>query len=461
MSFLGSDERDVDFRLAKLKAADRERIGAATTRYAEIAETLRSAVGRLQKVVASGSEGMAGKSVDAIREDAEHARERLDKAAVRYEDVARETADYLVELDAVKVDVDKAEAAAVAARAGLVAAAALPDGVPDEDGALSADEEGKDLEKRARTERAEGDVASARGRLDAALEELDRAGRRLGDNVNAKRYDDGLSDTVKDKFLAVLGIIGKVLTAIAMVLAVLCIAFPGVAALVLAAVVVATASLVATSILYAHGKEGLTDLVFAVVGLATFGLGSLVSLGGKALAMAGRSMDTVVAGFGRFGARGFGRALGGGGGRPQGGAFELRAWGAAADDVAPTWRNQSDWFNNRFTNDLLGRVHPGLRPEVGLLQSSREQWRAALDMWRGFGGAKGDTLRTLVGVNGGWSGYTARMNVLRQFEAGASPLWTVWGGTSILLGVFSIGWGIGRMDDDSGIPEYGEKVMPW
>lgn len=454
--YMWEDEGSVDFRLKNLRAADRERVAVAATRYAEIADTLRSAVGRLEKVVAAGSEGMVGQSVDAIREDAQGARDKLAKAAVRYEDAAREIAIYLPELDAVTEEVRRAEAEAEEARSSAAAAAGLPQGVPDDEGVLSDEERAKDEERLARTTQAQDAAAGARARLEGALGRLDAAGRRLGDNVNAQRYDDGLSDTVKDKFLAALNIIAKVLTAIGMVLALLCIVFPGVAALVLAAVGVAVASLVATSILYAEGKEGLVDLVLAIVGVLTFGIGSAISLGGKVLAVAGRTFDGMsdllrgaMTGF-----RGMGRAAGPGG-------IELRTMGGVADDAGRAWRNQSDWFNNRWVNDLLGKVNPLLKPEVGLWQSSKEQWQAAIDMWKAFPGAKSDTLWKWLGTTGGWSGYTARIQSLAGLQTFASPLWAVWGGFSVLSGVFGIVWGGGRMPEENGIPAFDEKVMPW
>lgn len=454
--FLGEDEGSVEFRLKWLRKADRERVGRAAQRYAEIATTLRTAVGRLEKVVSAGSEGMRGEAIDAIREDARHARDKLDKAAIRYEDAAREIAIYLPELDTATEEVRRAQTEAEEARSSLAAATGLPDGVPGDDGALSDEERAKDDEKLTRTTQAQDAAAAARARMEQALGQLDRAGRRLGDNVNAKRYDDGLSDSAWDDFLHVLGYIGKVLTAIGIALAVLCIFFPGVAALVLAAFVVAAASLVSTSILYAYGKEGLADLALAIVGVLTFGIGFVFSTAGKALNAAGHMFDEAG------GLIGFITRVGRGAGRPSGGlGIELRTAGQAADDLLPVWRNQSDWFNNRWVNDLLGRISPLLKPNVGLWQSSKEQWASVLELWSRFPGQKWATIGHLLGTGGGWSGYTARVTFLATTNQVASWTWIVWGGLSAAFGIGSGIYGAGRMPEEGGFPTVGEKVQPW
>jgi len=443
-------------RLKHMKKAEPELLGVAAKRYREIASTLADAVARLDLIVSRGADAMNGESIEALRGEAGHAKDKLEKAAVRYEDAAREIERYLPELSSALSEAVKAEQELAAGKEGLSKAAGMPEGVAGEDGALPEAEQAKDTQKEAAADAGQQQVEAARRRIMSALDALDVAGRRLGDAVNAKRYDDGLSDTLKDKFLAVLSIIGKVLTAIGIFLAVLCIVFPGVAALVLAAVGVAVASLVSTSILYANGKEGLADLMLAIVGVATFGLGAALALAGKGLDLA----SGLLGNMGRFG-RAVQRGLTGPG-RATGEGTELAdLFRGVARPGATPWRSQSDWYNNRWTNDLLGRVNPLLKPNVGLWQSSKEQWAAVLKMWKEFPGAKMASIKDLLGTAGGWSGYAGRAGLLDGVQKTMTPVWVGWGLGSALLGIGSGIYGAGRMPEEGGFPGNREKVMPW
>ncbi|MBD7920239.1 hypothetical protein H9657_18355 [Cellulomonas sp. Sa3CUA2] len=469
-----TEESAADFRLRKLKDADTERLRKAAARYREIATTLRSAVDRLQKVVEVGSEGMAGKSVDAIREDAEHARQKLEKATVRYEDVTREVDLYLPELDDAIEKVGRAQTDAATARSALAAAAGLPDGVPDDGGVLSPDEEAKNAKKLVSTNQAEVDATAARHRLESALDDLERAGRRLGDNVNAKRYGDGLSDSTKDKILAVFAVISKVLSWIGIALAVLCILLPGVALLLAAAAVVAVAGLVVAATLYANGKEGLVDLIFAVLGVGLLGAGAVVSLAGRSMSAGAR---TTAQGIKRTWTTRITDWSRTGGSRPVGGAparndsIPMGPIGATPAGrtnlpihATQHWKNTADWFHNPLTNRLLGALPwKGLVPDFGFWRSSVMQLEDAVKLWKSVyknpAVAASDWGKVLGGLTS-WRELKAMRLSLNH--TGTSSLWGVWGftlaGFGFAAGVVYTG---GRVTENENFPTIGAKETPW
>src|SRR5262249_27213357 len=162
---------------------------------------------------------------------------------------------------------------------------------------ISAEEQQKGTDKTKATANADADLTAAKNRLTAALDALNVAGKRLGDAVNCKNYDDGLTDSFSDKLDAVMAQISKIFAIIGMVLAVLTILIPGVNILLLGAVVAGAVALVADVVLYAHGKGSLLDVVLDAVGLGMAGLGAIASVAAKGLANGARTVGNLAGEF--------------------------------------------------------------------------------------------------------------------------------------------------------------------
>ncbi|UZN03125.1 hypothetical protein [Cellulomonas sp. S1-8] len=430
-----------------VRGGDLEKVTEFRRRYVGISETLDSAVGRLDRVVSQGSEGLAGQYAEGLREDAGKVREQLSKAAVRYGDVAREVTTYEPELDHALTETRAGLADAQAGADALVAAEGLPDGKPDEEGVLDPDETAKDAQKRDRIATAGDAVSAAKRRVQTAFDRLQVAGKRLGDAVNCKNYDDGLTDSTWDKVLAVLKIVSKVLAIIAMALAILCFLFPGVALLLAASVIVALAAVAVAGILYAKGEEGLPDLLFAIFGVLLLGGATVATLVGRSIGNAARAARTNI-----------GDTLGG---------IAMNSFGPGGRIMpvigrnAAQWRKQSDWFDNPLTSWLMragGRG--GLVPEVGFWRSSIEQMSTAMKMWPKLWTSPGAFFKEWAGVVGGWGGYRSIAGLQQITGQATNPVWWAWGvGNSI----FTIGTGLiwtgGRTEwrkpEDSWIPTYG------
>jgi len=308
--------------------------------------------------------------------------------------------------------------------------------------------------------------------MESALEVLDRAGRRLGDNVNAKRYDDGLSDSTKDKILAAFEVISKILSWIGIALAILCILIPGVAVLLFAAAAVAVAGLVVAATLYANGKEGLVDLVFAVLGVALLGAGAVVSQAGKSLSAGARATaqgvkrtwTTRITDWTRVTGP---RPVGAGPSRPP--AIEMGPVGAGRAGrtdlpLATTtrWQNTADWFHNPLTNRLLAKLPwKGMVPDVGFWASNRLQLKEAGELWKSLFRTPGAAVSEWGKVIGGLSGWRQlnAMNVSLG-HTGTSVLWGVWGFT-----LAGFGFAAGMVYTGGRVTEkfeaVGTKEMPW
>jgi hypothetical protein len=346
---------------------DLERVAEARRRYTGVAETLSSAVTRLDKITAGG-EQLQGEYADALRSTIEKVHDGLAKAAVRYEDVAHEVKIYEPALESALTETRAGLADGKAAAASLAAAKAMPDGEPGEDGVLDDAATAADTQKQGKVDSADGALAAAKKRVQTAFDRLQVAGQQLGRNASARRYDDGLTDSGWDKVVAVFKKISKVLAIIGMVLAVLCFVFPGIAALVALAAVVAVAGLVVASVLYAKGEEGLPDLIFAVLGV--------VLLGGAVIATSITRASVHTA-----------RRLGG---LKPAKVFPTKP-GVTGPPPVPVRVNTgpkpfsqpSEFADNRLTRWLFAsRGKPHMAADVGFWRSSVDQAKTAGRMWK-------------------------------------------------------------------------------
>jgi hypothetical protein len=279
VSFLGTSNTTLhDGRLRTVDRADPANIESAQKRYQHISDTLDDAVTKLQQIVDNGSEGMIGQWIDPLKDDAKSIKDDLAKAGVRYRDVAKQIAVYEPDLDHARTEIIAALNDDSDAEVALTSAKGLADPQKGSDGTISPEEQQKGTDKQNAINDANGRIGAAKNRLTAALDALDVSGKRLGDAVNCKNYDDGLTDSLKDKILAVFKMISKIFGVIALILTALAFLIPGVNLLVIGAIVAGAVLLISDSVLYANGEGDLSSVLLDAFGL---GLGGLAAGIGK------------------------------------------------------------------------------------------------------------------------------------------------------------------------------------
>ncbi|MEV7326663.1 hypothetical protein [Micromonospora sp. NPDC093244] len=270
-----------DGRLETLRRADPAEIEAAQKRYQLISDTIDDTVSKLQKIVDAGEEALRGKWVDEVKDDAKSLTESLTKAGVRYRDVATEIKKYEPDLDRAITEVNAAERDEGDATASLSRANAMPDPQKGADGTVPPEEQQKGEDKRRAQDDANAQISAAKNRLTGALDALGVAGKRLGDAVNCKNYDDGLTDKINWRVMNIFKMISKIFGIIAMVLTALAILIPGVGAFALAGVVAGAVTLIADSVLLGGGDGSVLSVVLGALGLGFAGLGAAVGAFGK------------------------------------------------------------------------------------------------------------------------------------------------------------------------------------
>jgi hypothetical protein len=456
-----------DARLGTLNKASVDRIQQAQRDYQNIATTLNDTIAKLAKIVETGAESLQGGYVEPLKKDAQSIKDDLGKAAVRYDDCASEISKYIPELEEAKTETAAALSAEESAKSAVNSANARPDGQKGADGVLPPEEQQKDTDKQRAQEEASSQLTAAKNKLTAALDALDVAGKRLGDAVSARRYDDGLTDTWKDKVNAFFAEISKIFAIIGMVLAVLCLIFPGVNLLILGTVVAGAITLIADSVLLAGGEGSVLDVVLGAVGLGLAGVGAAISLFGKNLANSARTLNNITGEMNAIPGRPprlnltgdwNGRPiqldnLGPGAVRPGGGPnVTVTQQLGPGDFHVPTnpasgWQNTSDWFNLPGINNLLGRFGQ-ITPEIGFFQSTVIQSRAAFGMWGNLFRNPGQFAREWSGVIGGMDGFRGLSSVMNAVGGSISPYWFVFGGFNAL---FTFGPGLiysgGRLEE--------------
>lgn len=353
----------------------------------------------------------------------------------------------------------------------------MPDPQKSSDGTTTPAEQQKATDKSKAQSDADGKLAAAKTRLNNALDALNVAGKRFGDAVNCKNYDDGLTDSYKDKLDAVMAKISQIFAIIGMILAALAILIPGVDVLVIAGVVAGAVTLVANIVLYHDGKGSVVDVILGVVGLGLAGAGAAISLIGKGLsagakaaaALGGKVPKPIVTGGGNNIEMVPLRPPGGGGGgggvpnfsRPFGPGNQPRpvpnysrpfgpnnlpkpvlpkpvAPKPAGPNAAADWKNLSDWFNNPATNWVLGKLGV-ITPDTGFWASAWEQLKGAGDMWATLFSDPAKFGKDFAAIITGLKGPLDLSAIMKAGGLGnISPLWFAWGG---LNGAFGIGAG--------------------
>jgi hypothetical protein len=282
-----------DWRLEKLRNADPAEVSASQKRYQLISDTIDDTVSKLAKIVSAGEEALRGEWVQKTKEDAEGLKESLDKAAVRYRDAAVEIKKYEPDLDRAVLEVNAAERDESEGSASLSRANAMPDPQKDADGTISPEEQQRGADKQRAQDDANADISAAKGRLTAALDALGVAGKRLGDAVNCKNYDDGLTDKINWRVMAIFKMISKIFGIIAMVLTALAILIPGVGWLALAGVVAGAITLIADSVLLGGGDGSVLAVVLGALGLGFAGLGAAFGAFSKTIESIGKFVKTM------------------------------------------------------------------------------------------------------------------------------------------------------------------------
>lgn len=438
--------------------ADPDRVRAAQKGYQHISTTIDNTVTRLQKIVDANSDGLAGQYVSELQDSAGSIVDRLSKAGVRYRDVADQIARYEPDLDQGLAETAAALNDARAAQTAQAKASAMPDPQKAPDGTTSFVEMQKGTAKSNVTDQANSDLDAAKKRLNAALDALNAAGKRFGDAVNGNNYNDGLTDTFWDRLDAIFAEISKYLGYIGIALAALAFLIPGLNVLLLVGVVAGVASLVVDSVLFAHGKGSLLDVVMDSVGLGLAGLGAVASVIGAKLAKAAKSTAKLIAEFS-------GRTP-----KPQlefthitgeGHLIPAVAGGTAKDSMvivtettftadaaklknaATEWEHMSDWFNNPATNWLLNKAGV-VTPEINFKNSAKIQLKDAGEIWANLLKNPSKSGKEWLDAVGGLSGVRELEEVTGAIDGKISPLWYVWGGTNTVLGLGQLAYSIGR-----------------
>ena len=437
--------------------ADPDAVADAQTRYQNIATTINDAVSKMQQIVDTNSESLAGQYVQALQKNAQTILTDLTKAGVRYTDVANQIQTYEPALSEGLSETAAALTQAEAAVQAQNAAQALPNPQPASGQTLTAEQQQQQSTRTNAANSADDDLSAAKSRLNNAMDALNVAGKRFGDAVNSNNYNDGLTDTWKDKVDAFFAEVSKIFGAIGMALAGLALLIPGVDAIVLAGVLVGVVTLIANSVLLANGQGSVLDVVFGAVGLGLAGFGAGFSQILKGLSSIARDAAEAapateagaaapVLNF-RPGALGedieldpMNQPAGG----PAAAAGDGGNVNAVSNFVVPRnaatdWQHMSDWYNNPLTNMALGKVMGGA-PEIGFWQSAGTQLTAALNTWKALGSNPGAFASEFAGTLGGYSGFRAFGSVMGSIGESISPLWYVWGG---ITATFGLGVGLG------------------
>ncbi|WP_144761322.1 hypothetical protein [Curtobacterium sp. 9128] len=259
--------------------ADTVVIGELIAYYTAMAAEITSEAAVLKSIGDGDESKFKGETADAVRKKSKEVAESLQKISGRYDAILKALAGYVPSLEQGLSESAAALQDAEAAQQSGAAASAMPD--PSQNRAsdappLTDDEQSAIDAKHSATTRANDAMDAAKAKLRNALSALDGAGKAAASTIRAA-WDDGLHDTLGDKikafFSKLLKILVKIFTYIGIALAALAILIPGVGVLAIMGAVAAGVSLVAQIGLTALGEGNVFDLVMAVVGVVTLGVG--------------------------------------------------------------------------------------------------------------------------------------------------------------------------------------------
>jgi len=255
----------------------------ASERYADVAQAIRTAADRLDEIV--DLRATTSEAVSVVREKASDVAESIRQARGRYAAVAAELGTYASALSRAQassldalVSARTAQQAIDSAQASVrVARTALDDAEPD-DVATRSRQLGQ-----ARDQLHEADVrlAAARADLDDAVVARDVAAARAADAIRATTSSDKLNDGIWEdwgsKVAHFLSDLAGAVAAVAGILALVLCWVPVLGQALAAVALIATAvKLIADLFLLANGEGSLSDVIWDVVGIASFGAGRVL-----------------------------------------------------------------------------------------------------------------------------------------------------------------------------------------
>jgi hypothetical protein len=265
--------------------------------YKDLADEITSEADVLKKIGDGDESQFKGDTADAVRKKSKEVAASLDKMSGRYLAVRDALTGFLPDLQSALSESALAlreaeDAAAAGSRADAMADPTqnrAPDAPP-----VTADEESAAAAKHRATDDAKSAAGAATARLRRAVDALNASGKQAAGVIRAG-WHDGLHDTRGDKikafFSKLLKMIVKIFTFIGIALAALAILIPGVGVLAIMGAVAAGVGLVAQIGLVALGEGNILDLVMAVVGVVTLGIGTGI---GKITSMAVKSGITAA-----------------------------------------------------------------------------------------------------------------------------------------------------------------------
>ena len=283
---------------------DPRAVRAAGERYRTVAHAIRSAAAELTKI--GEIDGAVSGAVDAIRSSASEVSDKIDMARGRYAEVGTALVTYSAQLAQAQADSIAALQAAQSAQHVVdQASAQVASSLRARDDAVDPDERlhyAGQLQ-RARLSRDTGDMALARagGALAAAVELRDRAARAAISAIEGVTRADHLNDGFWENYgSSIVHAISKIAGTIATVAGILSLVLcwvPGLnAVLGLVALIAGAVALAADLVLLKQGEGSWSDVIWGIVGVASFGAGRVLGVTARAAARGAQGVARVEAG---------------------------------------------------------------------------------------------------------------------------------------------------------------------
>lgn len=264
----------------------------AGNRYTEVASDIQTAARRLREI--ADLDANDADSVRAVSEKASEVAGKIDDAHGRYSATGSALTTYADALEAAQsrsaqalTEAQNADQALTAAQGRVrVAGRNLDDADDDTDDTEMASLRRSLATARGDREDAEAALARARAELDAAIVDRDTAASRAEEAIRTGMSGDDLGDSWWDNWgSAIVNAISSVAGIIAGVAGILALVLCWVPvlgqALAVVAAVATAVKLVADIALLAAGEGSWSDVIWGVVGLATFGVGRVIGVAAR------------------------------------------------------------------------------------------------------------------------------------------------------------------------------------
>ena len=279
----------------------------AGNRYTEVASDIQTAARRLREI--ADLDANDADSVRAVSEKASEVAGKIDDAHGRYSATGSALTTYANALEAAQsrsaqalTEAQNADQALTAAQGRVrVAGRNLDDADDDTDDTEMASLRRSLATARGDREDAEAALARARAELDAAIVDRDTAASRAEEAIRTGMSGDDLGDSWWDNWgSAIVNAISSVAGIIAGVAGILALVLCWVPvlgqALAVVAAVATAVKLVADIALLAAGEGSWSDVIWGVVGLATFGVGRVISVAARGASTGAQGVARLNAG---------------------------------------------------------------------------------------------------------------------------------------------------------------------